>query len=92
MPHSTADEFTSVPQAAEEDTEIPDAPPVNGGEVSSDGSGDGYVADKSQPNGVHKQEVKLEDLFNDDDKDDEEFPSSSAPTDNAGSSPLAALV
>lgn len=89
MPHSTAMEAL---QPAEEDIEVQDAPPLNGGATDSEGSGDGSVADKPQTNGAHKQEVRLEDLFNDDEEEDDEFSSSNATADHMASSPPAGPV
>lgn len=89
MPHSTTDQ---PPPDAEEDTEIPDAPPPDCHETDSERSRDGSVADKLRTNGVHKQEVKLEDLFNDDEDDDDEYTASSTSVDKGGNSPPAAPV
>ena len=92
MPHSTADEVATPFEAAEEDTDIPDAPPTNKDEAEQEDSEDGLVDGITDTNGTIKQELKLEDLFKDDDDDDDEFPSASLPADNAESSPPAAPV
>ncbi len=92
MPHSVPSEAS--PPA--EDSMLPDAPaePLLGpDEDLSDGHDDGAVeANESPVDGsvkpVPKDEVKLEDSFNDEDEDeDEEFPSSSATDAKMGSSP-----
>ena len=78
MPHSVSPEAS--PQ---EDSILPDAPPHALIEAENDEStddlakGDSLVTDATKID--HKTtEVKLEDLFNTDDEEDEEFPSSSA--------------
>ena len=94
MPHSISPEASP----AEEDSLLPDAPPEPLAEET-----DGHESENSPsrhdqnetPTRVPKSaEVKLEDLFNTDDEDDE-FPTSSAPDGTAkveGSSPPAAPV
>ena len=79
MPHSTADEVVPTPpQDGPEDTELPDAPLL-------DGENDHEVTQKS-----HQSDVRLEDLFNDEDSDDDEFTGSSDPNgQNGNSSPPA---
>ena len=78
MPHST--EPDTVPQEAkDEDQELPDAPPLEG-----NGGMNGGAEDK-------KQDVKLDDIFNDEDSDDE-FTSSSVTLGKVESSPPAAPV
>ena len=48
--------------------------------------------DLANSNAAQKQEVKLEDLFDDEDSEDEEFPSSSTPETKVASSPPTAPV
>ena len=83
MPHSTLDDPMSAPEPTEGDIILPDAP-----EFKEDDSNESLPrAQKAQ-----RQDVKLEDLFNDEDSDDEEFPSSSVSNTKAESSPPAAPV
>ena len=90
MPHSTVDDVAPPIEAAEEDIHIPDAPLANIDGVGNDGSADESqsrsIGDETPNIGPLKQEVKLEDLFNDDEEDDEDFPCSSAPAEDVGSS------
>ena len=76
----------SPPEHTEEDVVIPDAPDLAEGDVEE--------PNESLPrtHGSQKQEVKLEDLFNDEDSDDDEFPSSSVSNTKVESSPPAAPV
>ena len=77
MPHATQPANASSPVRSSEDEELPDAPsPGNDGE-------DG-VSEK-------KEDVKLEDLFNDEESD-EEFASSGSTLGKVESSPPAAPV
>ena len=92
MPHSTSKELSPV--ANQEDAHLPDAPAVNlnvknDGGGSSD-SGDALMLPDDATKDSSKMDVKLEDLFNDDDEEDEEFPSSGPPSENMPSSPPAA--
>jgi len=97
MPHSTASEPIFSPEAADEDITLPDAPlpePISESEEGENGE-EGQDRERSQEgiaqaNGAAKPDVKLEDLFNDDDSEDEEFPSSSIPSAKGESSPPAA--
>ena len=93
MPHSTVDDVVPALKKAEEDIDIPDAPPASSDEADSDGSADGSrersIEDALSKSGARTQEVKLEEIFNDDDEDDEEFPDSSAPAEDIASSPPA---
>jgi len=94
MPHSTSEELSPAPN--QEDSLMPDAP-ANGIDIenedaeSSDPS-DPYVPPTSTISDAAKTDVKLEDLFNDDDEDDEEFPSSGPSSGNIPSIPPAAPV
>ncbi len=80
----------------QEDSVLPDAP-ANGIDVNS---GDGESSDLDDPpvhptDGVRNpalMDVKLEDLFKDEDEDDDEFPSSVPTSGNIPSSPPAAPV
>ncbi len=89
MPHSTADQLS---HCAKEDIEVPDAPSPDRGVSGSEGSRDGSVVDTSRINRINKEEVKLEDLFNDDQDDNDEYNTSSASVENGGFSPPAAPV
>ena len=91
MPHSVSPEGTPLA----EDSTLPDAPTAplsEQGENPGDLSGDvtmeingGEMANSvSQP---RTDEVKLEDLFNNDEDEDEEFPSSGASDAKVASSP-----
>ena len=77
MPHSTHPD--NGPQLVEDQNaeDLPDAPPLEKGSDQEDGSA------------LKKQDVKLEDLFNDEDSD-EEFTSSGATNGKIESSPPAA--
>ena len=94
MPHSVSPAPSSSGQ--QEDVTLPDAPPEI---VSSPENGLGTVSSyeaKAGNEGAVKKpssgDIKLEDLFNDDESDDEEFPSSSATNGKLESSPPAAPV
>ena len=78
MPHSTLDDSLPSPKDADEDIDLPDAPPLNE-HVNNNGI--------PSANDTQKQDVKLEDLFNDEDSDDEEFPNSSISNEKMESSP-----
>ena len=90
MPHSTATDLVIPSSPLEEDSELPDAPP-HALDIREEGEGDNQ---KESEIGVSvqeelKTEIKLEDLFNDVDDDDEEFPSSGATTGMVESNPPA---
>ena len=73
------DSITPVKEA-EEDMDLPDAPPL--GEDNTD--------NRLPPSdSAQKQDVKLEDLFHDEDSDDEEFPTSGTSNGKMQSSPPA---
>lgn len=90
MPHSVSPEASP----AAEDSVLPDAPPEPISEPDQDlSSSHGDTPTPSNGNAVDgsvkpvpKEDIKLEDLF-DDDEEDEEFPSSSAPDVKMESSP-----
>lgn len=86
MPHSTIAEQELSSDQMDEDTDLPDAT------ITKDEHIDGESDSGIRTDGPQKQDVKLEDLFNDEDSDDEEFPSSSAPDGKVESSPPAAPV
>ena len=86
MPHSTMTEQEPPSDQMDEDTDLPDAT-INKDEHHDGESDSGTRTDEPQ-----KQDVKLEDLFNDEDSDDDEFPSSSAPDGKVESSPPVAPV
>lgn len=86
MPHSTLDDNAMPsPRQASEDEIMPDAPAPKDENVEK-------PTDLAHAVEAQKEEVKLEDLFNDDDSEDEEFPSSSIPDTKIESSPPAAPV
>ena len=95
MPHSVSRETSPEVQ----DNVLPDAPPERTTEEKDlDGSSDSLSGADAEESRERKPksvaDVKLEDLFNSDDED-EEFPTSSAPDDGGkvkGSSPPAAPV
>ena len=87
MPHSVSPE--PPPTATEprkEDSTLPDAPTHH---LDEQGIALKRNDIENTATGFAKEEVKLEDLFNDDDED-EEFPSSSPPVAKVESSPPAA--
>lgn len=87
MPHSVSPEPSSpATESREEDSTLPDAPTHNVDQQDIALKGDDP---ESTATGSVKEEVRLEDLFNDDDEDDE-FPSSSPPDAKVESSPPAA--
>ena len=90
MPHSTAADLVISCSPFEEDSDLPDAPP-QALDLTEESEGDNQ---KELGGGVPvqeelKPEIKLEDLFNDVDEEDEEFPSSGATTGMVESSPPA---
>ena len=86
MPHSTIAESTPPSHQMDGDTDIPDAPTIKDEDVEEN------FNTKTHTDGAQKQDVKLEDLFNDEDSDDEELPSSSISNGKVESSPPAAPV
>lgn len=84
MPHSVSAEEPKDPM--DEDSILPDAPPVG---LEASESDDGQIDDSSNAviQDPSKENIKLEDLFDDD--DDEKFPSSSLSNETANSSPPA---
>ena len=86
MPHSTRAEQEPHSDQMDEDTDLPDAT------ITKDEHVDGESDSGTRTDGPQKQDVKLEDLFNDETSDDEEFPSSSIPDGKVESSPPAAPV
>lgn len=86
MPHSTMAEPKPAPDQMDVDTDLPDATITKNTDIDEE-SDSGTLTD-----GAQKQDVKLEDLFNDEGSDDEEFPSSSIPVGKVESSPPAAPV
>lgn len=91
MPHSVSPEASS----AAEDSILPDAsaePLLEQGEDVSDTEADAIIESSGREvvesaSHVRTDEVKLEDLFNDDEDEDEEFPSSGATDVKMASSP-----
>ena len=73
MPHAIADDLVPAPVMTNEDIDIPDAPPAG----SEDADSDKTVSQNTPPekrsatDSGPNQDVKLEDLFNDDDEDDD---------------------
>ncbi len=92
MPHSTVQDVVVSPSESEvddQDSVLPDAPPLPSDDVDNLSQNPSH----SPPaNGTSNADVKLEDLFNDDDSQDEEFPSSSVLDDEPKSSPPAQIV
>ena len=90
MPHSTAVDLVIPSSSLEEDSELPDAAP-HALDIKEEGKGDDQKElDIDVPVQEElKTEIKLEDLFNDLDEDDEEFPSSGATAGMVESSPPA---
>lgn len=93
MPHSVSPEDSPMP--VDEDGVLPDAPtnPTTEAESSQDESKptpEKSANDNEQSES--KGDVKLEDLFNDEDDEDEEFPSSSAVDSKMASSPSEAIL
>ena len=82
MPHAISPE-----RASQEDETLPDAPPEAASELASGPSAkdEGEAVGPPEP---AKADVKLEDLFNDMD-DDEEFPASSVQDEQMDNSPEA---
>lgn len=87
IPHPTTPE--DWPSSEQDEDILPDAPPTpadaskNADETgSSDGSVDTMMQSTSERTDATKIEIKLEDLFNDDDEEDAEFPSSVPTTNN----------
>ena len=81
----------------QEDSILPNAPPndrdVENEDEESSNSGHAAIDPSDTFNDPAKTDVKLEDLFNDDDdEDDDEFPSSGPTTADMPSSPPAAPV
>lgn len=75
MPHSTS----TTPPLPDDDSRLPDAPSLSTSEHGSSGGENGIGKDDNI-----KIDIKLEDLFNDED-DDEEFPSSAATNEKSSS-------
>ncbi|KAL8675913.1 MAG: hypothetical protein Q9224_007352, partial [Gallowayella concinna] len=73
MPHSISP--AESPASIDEDSTLPDAPPANLDKAEADNK-DHLSGSNIVVQGPSKENVKLEDLF-DDDEEDEEFPSSS---------------
>ena len=89
MPHSTAADLVTPSSPLEEDSELPDAPP-HALDIQDNRGDDRRISGIETPAQEElKTDIKLEDLFNDDDEDDEEFPSSGATTGMVGHSPPA---
>lgn len=78
MPHSTSPEAS--PTLEEEDGLLPDAPPVDPSEVAeSDGSNDAVMIPVEATKDSNKTDIMLEDLFDYDEDEDDEFSSSGLP-------------
>lgn len=90
MPHSTAADIVTPSSPLEEDSELPDAPSHALDSQDNREGDDQRISEIEAPVQEElKTDIKLEDLFNDDDEDDEEFPSSGAITGMVESSPPA---
>jgi len=83
MPHSISP--PASPNVAQEDSIIPDAPLHAPSDVNTPSSSHGQNGDGAEE--ALKNNIKLEELFQDGDDDDDEFPSSSAPVGEVESSP-----
>ena len=94
MPHSISP--GDSPTSSQEDIVLPDAPaqPSSDGKQDSDSDeSDGAVARAEETTkSTAKTEIKLQDLFKDDDDSDEEFPGSAATDSKMESSPPATPV
>ena len=89
MPHSTREESSSSHKGTDEDSILPDAPPEADVETREEDS-DASQEEPTNSKDTAKRDVKLEDLFNDEDSDDTEFPSSGISNGKMESSPPAA--
>lgn len=87
MPHSVHSVSAEEPEnLMDEDSILPDAPPA-GLEFSESDDGQGNNSPNAVMQNAAKENIKLEDLFDDD--DDEKFPSSGLSNETANSSPPA---
>jgi len=90
MPHSTLSDSSVLHSPVAGNDMLPDAPPpslVNLSEMEGSDSGDVTKIEYSAKS-TQKSETRLEDLFNeDDDEEDEEFPSSRMQDEKVDSSP-----
>lgn len=82
MPHSVSG--SASPPTEEDNSSLPDAPSPHASEQDS------QTKDGIGKNDNIKIDIKLEDIFNDEDDEDEEFPSSEATKGKMESSPPAA--
>lgn len=73
MPHSTPSNKSD--SLEDDDDLLPDAPPANAADMT-DLAGDAAMELDEGENGVDKMDVKLQDLFDDMDEEDDEFSSS----------------
>ena len=89
MPHSTAADLVTPSSPLEEDSELPDAPPHVLGVQEERGDDQKELEIEGPTQEELKTDIKLEDLFNDDEEDDEEFPSSGATVGMVENSPPA---
>lgn len=75
MPHSTSPEAS--PRSEEEDSVLPDAPPADPSEdeetAVTEGSTDIVMHSVEATKDSSKTDIKLEDLFDDDEDEDDEF-------------------
>jgi len=83
MPHSVSP--PASPSVAQEDSIIPDATLHASSDVNTPSSSHGQNGNGAEE--ALKTNIKLEELFQDGDDDDDEFPSSSAPNGKVESSP-----
>ena len=91
MPHSTVTEPVVPSSPAEEDSVLPDAPPQALDYVKAEIEDENKTERGDSMSKAPYADVKLEDLFNDgDDEDNDEFLSSAAVTAKPESSPPAA--
>lgn len=90
MPHSTVADLVTPSSPLEEDSELPDAPP-HALDIQEDRERENQkeLETGGPVQEEKKTDIKLEDLFNDDEEDDEEFPSSGATTGMIENSPPA---
>ena len=93
MPHLTASEHIASPSLLQEDCVIPDVPPQALWELIRDGEVDEVDNTSAQPEEntgkLPRVDIKLEDLFDEDDDEDDEFPGSSVTEGKIENSPPA---
>jgi hypothetical protein len=89
MPHSTISDPVDTSSQAEINEVLPDAPAQTLNDLKEEADQDASKSNDST-NQASKADVKLEDLFNDNDEDDDEFPSPRPTAEALETSPPAA--